>query len=278
MPYIATPGLPDRQHWQPAPPEAGRPAMFDSLHECLTWTAAAAEAMRDTAAALKQQPGLPEPPPAFTEAVAGLDEAVSRAIRQWREIIRGETVCYDTPDAEQPRHPSLDAAVNAVIEEWPDFDYPETISIAHYVRMPVQESPAVSPLRDLIDHLDEEHSSGSDQGRLDRPSEGLKTAERRFIESALLEYRGWWLEVAAVTRVNTRRWLPRHRPDLFRMRNHTTAICGHCRAGAGAGAETMRTCALCGQRGCARCWKDIAPRNLKWHIHQQRLTRGEKPR
>ena len=276
MPYTYIPGLPDRRYWQPVPPEAGRPAMLDSLRECLAWTATAAEAMRDTATALQQQPDQPEPPPAFTEAVAGLDEAVSRAIRQWREIIRGETVCYDTPDAELPRHPSLDAAVNAALETCPDFDYPETVSIAHYVHMPVQESPTVSPLRDLIDRLDEEHSSGSDQGGLDRPSEELKTAERRFIESALLEYRGWWLEIAAVTRVNVRRWLSRHRPDLYRMRNHTTSICGHCRAVAGA--ETMRTCALCGQRGCARCWKDIEPRNLKWQIRQQRLARGETPR
>ena len=288
MPLEAIPGFPGDPTWRAAKPEAGQPAMIHSLRQCLDWTQSAAADLTATAETIKQlldQPNPPlYPPPGLAETIAGLDTALNRTISQWRELARTRIICYaamdhyhchhSTYDGEPCQHPTLNEAVNAELEAWPDFDYPETMNIGHYVHRPVSESPLVHLLEALIEDLDEEHGGDRENGGIEKPSEELKAAERRLIESTLLEYQAWYVETTAVTEVNVRQWLAVHRPDLFRMRNYTTAICPHCRQIRGA--ETMKTCPACRRRGCARCWRDTGSGTMDWWLCQARLKAAAK--
>ena len=255
MPYVALPGQ-EGLHWRRVSADEGSNAMNAGLRECLQQTKNAASMMAFAAESclerFRENPDAEGFSDAFSATVAELDTAIARTIRQWREIARQKPKYYGPPDAEHISHKSIDEAVNHIVDQWPDFDYPETLEIIHYHPMEIKAPASYTPLEHLLETLDENNRSENDEGGIDKPSENLLRAESRFIETVLLEYPGYWLESGGVTKVNVRRWQSRHRPDLFRRRNFTTALCGHCRRPAGA--ETMKTCTNCLRRGCARCW------------------------
>lgn len=222
--------------------------------------------MNFTAGAMKETlRKRPEPGAGFPEtlaaAVAGLDRAIARTIRQYREIASRQTIYYAPPGTEHLRHESVNEAVCEIIDEWPDFDFPETLEIAAHHPM-TASCPNMGVLDLLLDGINEANTGEDGQGGIERPSQNLLEAEDRFVESALMECRPYWMEHGAVTKVKVGEWLRRRRPELLRRRNFTKAICGHCRRPAGA--ETMRTCPNCLRRGCARCWLGKASFTTDW--------------
>lgn len=276
MPYTALPGL-EGKHWRTAHADAGTEAMNASLLECLDQTKNAAAVMAFTAGAMKeillknQEPGdgFRE---AIAAAVAGLDRSIARTIRQYREIANQQTIYYAPPEAEHLRHTSINEAVNELIDEWPDFDYLETLEIAPCHPMTI--SRLNTWLLDLLlDDINEANTGEDGQGGIERPSQNLLEAEDRFMESALLECRPYWMEHGAATKVKIREWLRSHRPELLRRRNFTKAVCGHCRQPARA--ETMRTCPNCRRRGCARCWLGKEPFTSDWERCQRRAKKKQ---
>lgn len=68
---------------------------------------------------------------------------------------RTRIIYYTVPDTELLHHQFLNEAVNAELESRPDFNYPETIGIAHYRPIPVAPPQFVKALQDLIDASDE---------------------------------------------------------------------------------------------------------------------------
>ena len=256
MPYIALPGL-EGLHWRHVSAEEGPHAMNAGLRECLQQTKTAASMMAFAAGSclekFRENPDAESFFEAFSAAVAELDTAVARTIRQWREIAGQRPTHYGLPNEDGViPHTTVDQAVEEILDQWPDFDYPETLDIVQYRPIVIEAPKNRNTLEFCIEGFNEENQGEDGQGGIDKPSENLLNAEARFIESVLLEYRGYWLDPGPTIRVAVRRWQSRHRPDMFRRRNFTTALCGHCRRPAGA--ETMKTCPNCLRRGCARCW------------------------
>ena len=277
MPYYTIPGLPESRVWKPAPPEAGPNALHASLRECLEWSARASVQAAAELQELADNPQPPDQPPeALSNALTALDEALGLLFRQWQENKRAPIAFYSMPDeAETLNHATLDAAMHEAVLLWPDFDYPETMTIGRYRRRELDPPHFVKPLQDLIDALDEEYAGEGPEGGLDRPPPSLQAAENRLLRQTMLEYRNHWHEQADAVQVNTWSWISRHRPDLMRRRSLTKAVCHHCRRLAGA--QSMRSCPRCRRRGCARCWLNIEPRTPDWRLCEQKLQARSRP-
>ena len=177
--------------------------MFDSLRECLEWTSAAAtdgvKRMTDAPEALLS------PLPSLAEAIGNLDIALTKTMKTTPGN-RPHQNRLLLPAVIRPpgsRIPARSCERHA--RRMARLRLSRTIVINHYRRKLVKPAHFVKALQDLIDAPDEENTSGRPESDIEKPSPNLLAAEQRFIESPLLEYDGYCLEIAAATMINVRR-------------------------------------------------------------------------
>lgn len=176
-------------------------------------------------------------------------------------------VYYDHPEQERLFNRDVNAAVAHILDDYYEIpeDYPETVTVGRFTKLvpssPDYQYPShLSPLSDLLERLDEEHMGYDEPSTV--PTEAMKEAETRLVQTVIAEYRPYWHELTSTIEVPVRPWLLKNRPGAAPAPSFTTSVCGHCYRTAGS--QHMRTCTACLRRGCSRCWRRAGNNPVPW--------------
>lgn len=129
-----------------------------------------------------------------------MTDKIEREAEFWGPVEAGQLTAIDE-----------DEAIESILDDYTDNNFPEKITICGYAHMKIDIS-YLNPLEHCIENLDEEYGD-PDSGGYSDPTDAMKDAERVFLEVIKKEYQVWTCEPVCKKEIIVADWVKKNRPD-----------------------------------------------------------------